>query len=406
MKLLPASLSLLVILFATFLNTATAQYKNDNVAFKTVYIEEFCKQVRAEKNAILLDVRSQGEYDDSSSSVGLNIGRIKNTKHIDIQQLPTHWRELAQYKDQPVYVMCSHSQRSRRASKMLSDSGFTNVINVNGGLTTFNLLSLQNQCKDFYETQNEYKLISPLILCNFLSYNKGMFVLDVRKDSAYKGISSDERENVYGKFTLSVNIPSDQISQSYSKIPKDVPILVVDEFGNNAIAVAKQLIQNGYSKVNVLFNGLDALVTSDKGSGCINLWWQDNIQYQVVTPIEFDKLAKSEPALQIVDVRIPEEFNNQSKTSWRNVGNIKGAVNIPSSELENKWTSLDKNKPVLVYHFSGSDAYTAAKTLANHGFSQVYALAPGLFSIRWQAANLKGKEHLKDWVINVPEENR
>jgi rhodanese-related sulfurtransferase len=81
-----------------------------------------------------------------------------------------------------------------------------------------------------------------------------------------------------------------------------------------------------------------------------------------------DKLAKSEPALQIVDVRIPEEFNNQSKTSWRNVGNIKGAVNIPSSELENKWTSLDKNKPVLVYHFSGSDAYTAAKTLANHGF--------------------------------------
>jgi hypothetical protein len=56
----------------------------------------------------------------------------------------------------------------------------------------------------------------------------------VRKDSAYKEISSDERENVYGKFTLSVNIPSDQISQSYSKIPKDVPILVVDEFGNNA----------------------------------------------------------------------------------------------------------------------------------------------------------------------------
>jgi hypothetical protein len=53
------------------------------------------------------------------------------------------------------------------------------------------------------------------------------------------------------------------------------------------IAVAKQLIQNGYSKVNVLFNGLDALVTSDKGSGCINLWWQNNIQYQVVTPIEF-----------------------------------------------------------------------------------------------------------------------
>jgi rhodanese-related sulfurtransferase len=123
MKLLPASLSLLVILFATFLNTATAQYKNDNVAFKTVYIEEFCKQVRAEKNAILLDVRSQGEYDDSSSSVGLNIGRIQKHEAHRYSTTSTHWRELAQYKDQPVYVMCSHSQRSRRASKMLSDSG-------------------------------------------------------------------------------------------------------------------------------------------------------------------------------------------------------------------------------------------------------------------------------------------
>src|SRR3954464_9344601 len=100
---------------------ATAQYKNDNVAYKTVYIEEFCKQYRSNPKAVLLDVRSQGEYDDTSSSVGLNIGRIKQTKHIDIQQLPTHWRELIPYKDQPVYVMCSHSQRSRRASKMLAD---------------------------------------------------------------------------------------------------------------------------------------------------------------------------------------------------------------------------------------------------------------------------------------------
>src|SRR3954462_6447589 len=88
---------------------ATAQYKNDNVAYKTVYIEEFCKQYRSNPKAILLDVRSQGEYDDTSSSVGLNIGRIKQTKHIDIQQLPAHWRDLIAYKDQPVYVMCSHS---------------------------------------------------------------------------------------------------------------------------------------------------------------------------------------------------------------------------------------------------------------------------------------------------------
>jgi rhodanese-related sulfurtransferase len=386
--------------------TTNAQYKNDNVAYKTVYIEEFCKQYRSNPKAILLDVRSQGEYDDTSSSVGLNIGRIKQTKHIDIQQLPAHWRDLIAYKDQPVYVMCSHSQRSRRASKMLADSGFTNVINVNGGLTTFNLLSLQNQCKDFYETNNSYTLISPLNLCSFLSHNKDAFILDVRKDSAFKGIASEERQNAHGNLTRSENIPFEQLAQSYSKIPKDVPILVVDEFGNNAVNAARQLSQNGYSKINVLFNGLEGLLSSDKGSGCINLYWNNRTKYSIVTPIEFDQLYRKQTNLQIVDVRPAEEFNNQSKTSWRNIGVIKNAINIPLIEMENKWSSLDKSRPVLVYSFGGPDSYAAAKWLSDYGFEHVYVLAPGLFSLRWQAANLQGKSILKDWVVNIPEENR
>jgi rhodanese-related sulfurtransferase len=289
---------------------------------------------------------------------------------------------------------------------MLADSGFTNVINVNGGLTTFNLLSLQNQCKDFYETNNTYKLISPLGLCSFLSGNKNIFILDVRRDSAYKGIALDERQNAFGNFNSSVNIPFEELAQSYSRIPTGVPILVVDEFGNNAVTAAKQLSQNGYSNINVLFNGLDGLLNSDKGAGCVNLYWNNHTKYSIVTPIEFDELYKRQMNMQIVDVRPAEEFNNQSKTSWRNIGAIKNAVNIPLAEIENKWSSLDKSKPVLVYHFGGPDAYAAAKSLSNHGFEQVYVLAPGLFGLRWQAANLTGRSMLKDWVVNVPEENR
>ena len=85
---------------------------------------------------------------------------------------------------------------------------------------------------------------------------------------------------------------------------------------------------------------------------------------------------------------------------------IKGSVNIPLNEIESKSSSLDKSKPVLVYQFGGADAFTAARILTKQGFSQVFVLAPGLFSLRWQAANLSGKSNLKDWVVNVPEENR
>jgi rhodanese-related sulfurtransferase len=265
MQVLPAArnaFSLLIYLLVAF--NISAQYKNDNVAFKTVYMEEFCKQFKSNPKAILLDVRSQGEFDDTSSSVSLNIGRVKSATHIDIQELPARWRELNQYKDQPVYVLCSHSQRSRRASKMLADSGFTNIINVNGGLTTFNLLNMQHKCNDLYETHNDYKLISPLDVCSFLDNEKNVFIIDVRTDSAFNGIALDERQNAYGKFKGSANIPTDQLNASLSKIPKDRPLLVVSDFGAPSVGAARFLTRNGYKQVNVLFNGLDALISADK----------------------------------------------------------------------------------------------------------------------------------------------
>jgi rhodanese-related sulfurtransferase len=173
------------------------------------------------------------------------------------------------------------------------------------------------------------------------------------------------------------------------------------------VIAAKQLVQNEYYDVSVLFNGFDAMITADKKDlGCIGQYWEHKTPYAVVTPMEFDQLAKKQKDLQLVDVRPAEEFKNESKTSWRNIGAIKGAVNLPLNEVEAKSNTLDKNKPVLLYQFGGPDAFTAAKALTRQGFSKVYVLTPGLFSLRWQAANLSGKGYLKDWVVNVPEENR
>jgi rhodanese-related sulfurtransferase len=252
-----------------------------------------------------------------------------------------------------------------------------------------------------------YKFISPIELCDFFQKEKNSFILDIRSDSAYNGISVDERQNAYGKINGSVNIPSKQLSTSYQSIPKDRPILIVNDFNGGAATAAAMLIQQGYKNVNVLFNGLDALVSLDQNNRtCVNKYWKQNNSYWLITPAEFDELAKKNSDLQIVDVRLADEFNNQSKTTWRNVGIIKNAINIPFSEMPNKLGQLDKNKPVLVYHFSGPDAFAAAKMLTDQGFKKVYVLNPGLFSLRWQAANLKGKSYLKDWVVNIPEENR
>ena len=90
------------------------------------------------KNMIILDVRSRGEHDDSSQFRHLNIGKIKgaiNVPSTDLQQKPETIRQLDQYRDKEIYVICSHSYRSRNISNLLLKNNFTRVINVRGGMS-------------------------------------------------------------------------------------------------------------------------------------------------------------------------------------------------------------------------------------------------------------------------------
>jgi rhodanese-related sulfurtransferase len=388
-----------------------SQYKNDNVLFKTVFIEDLCQQLKANPNAVLLDVRSKGEYEDTSAFYGLNIGRLKNTVHLDINEMNTRWRELLPYKDKTMYVMCSHSQRSRRVSKMLADSGFTNIVNVNGGLTTYNLLSAVNDvCKDrLYETHNKYKLVSPLGLCDFMAKNKDVFVVDVRSDSAFRGIHTDERQNMLGKMNGAVNIPLATLRTSTDGVPKGKKILVVDNFGSDASLAASLLAANGYTDVNVLFNGLDMLATLPKEqAGCAGKLVARTAKYQLLPADDFDALMTKNKSVVIVDARPAEEFNNQSKQAFRNIGHIRNAINIPGPEIEQRSAELgDRSRPVVLYHFSSgaSDVFAAARKLTELGYQNVYVLSGGIFNLRWRAANFKGKSHLNDHVVNIPAEN-
>src|SRR4051812_23469058 len=121
----------------------TAQYKNDNVVYKTVFPQDLCKAMEENPGYLLLDVRSPGEFSDTSSAIGSNLGHINGAINIDIRQIQKRINEISAYKDKPVFVYCSHSQRSRRVSKMLADSGFTKVNNINGGMTAIYLLNEQ-----------------------------------------------------------------------------------------------------------------------------------------------------------------------------------------------------------------------------------------------------------------------
>src|SRR6478672_4241555 len=172
-----------IIFAALLLSTITtnAQFKADNVKYTTVFPEELCKTLMANQGYTLLDVRSQGEYDDTSTAGGLNIGHVKNSMHIDIRELPKRWKELSAYKDKPLFIYCSHSQRSRRASRLLADSGFTKLYNINGGLTNFYDQGIQSSNCSAYSivTTVPYKIISPRQLANTKT---SYYIIDLRND--------------------------------------------------------------------------------------------------------------------------------------------------------------------------------------------------------------------------------
>src|SRR6478672_12530368 len=226
-----------IIFAALLLSTITtnAQFKADNVKYTTVFPEELCKTLMANQGYTLLDVRSQGEYDDTSTSGGLNIGRVKNSLHIDIRELPKRWKELLAYKDKPLFIYCSHSQRSRRASRLLADSGFTKLYNVNGGLTDFYNQGIEsNGCSGLeIVTSVPYKILSSKEFNASVRQGKSYYIVDLRSDSIFRGFST-EKTKAEGHFNDATNMPFEKLTSASPIAMPAKPVLLVDEYGDES----------------------------------------------------------------------------------------------------------------------------------------------------------------------------
>jgi rhodanese-related sulfurtransferase len=398
---------LLALIFCSSFFTGYSQFKADNVKYKTVFPEDLCKTLKENPGYVFLDVRSDGEFNDTmSASPSLNIGHMQNAMHINITQLPQRWKELTAYKDKPFFIYCSHSQRSRRASRLLADSGFTNIYNVNGGLTDFYSQGIQSADCNGYSIVSSvaYKIISPKQLADSKT---PYYIIDLRDDSSFNGKSLDDRIKMQGRFTNSVNIPFENLQAKFSTIPSK-SILLVDDAGGQSPLAAKMLLEKGFKDVSVLFNGMDEwinyITNADKKPA---IQWSTYSNFKMLSPEEFNKWMKDGRSVKLIDLRSKDQFLNQSKNYWQNIGNIKGALNIPFSELASTQMPPINSDPVVLYGFnSENDIFKAAQFFKSQGYQNVYVLQGGIWNLRWASHNLKNKQHLNDWVVNVPAENQ
>ena len=73
----------------------------------------------------------------------------------------------------------------------------------------------------------------------------------------------------------------------------------------------------------------------------------------------------------IIDVRENNELSS---------GVIKGSINIPFNELNERISSVvpNKDQPILVYCSTGSRSIFACQLLANQGYNKIYNLYGGI----------------------------
>lgn len=88
------------------------------------------------QDALLLDVREPAEYAQS---------HILNARGVPLAQLEARVGELDKFKDKPVIVYCASGTRSSAAAAVLSKHGFSNVVNLSGGLVAWQQAGLPVQ---------------------------------------------------------------------------------------------------------------------------------------------------------------------------------------------------------------------------------------------------------------------
>ena len=107
--------------------TACAQ---TSVPQKDITVTELRKQIKENPDLVILDVRTPDELDGP-------LGKINGVVNIPIQELEGRVDELNKYKDNEIAVICRTGHRSSIGTKILKKHGFTNVENVEGGMTAY-----------------------------------------------------------------------------------------------------------------------------------------------------------------------------------------------------------------------------------------------------------------------------
>jgi rhodanese-related sulfurtransferase len=93
--------------------------------------DEVHARLKTDPAPLLLDVREPEEYTGE-------LGHIPGSQLIPLKELSQRVSELNAYRDTPIIVVCRAGVRSTTAAAMLTGMGFSQVLNLKGGMLDWN----------------------------------------------------------------------------------------------------------------------------------------------------------------------------------------------------------------------------------------------------------------------------
>jgi rhodanese-related sulfurtransferase len=120
--------SMLAILVA-FLSFQACNAQQGNGTIKEISVKEASNLLGNNKDVVLVDVRTPGEYRGNS---------IQNSINIDISN-PNFGEQIEKIeKDKTILIVCASGNRSARATRYLDEKGYAKVYNIVGGMGAWN----------------------------------------------------------------------------------------------------------------------------------------------------------------------------------------------------------------------------------------------------------------------------
>lgn len=109
----------ILLLFISFI----ACHPQNDEKIKVIPSAEY--KIAIQEDVQLIDVRTSEEY---------NSGYIKNAINMDVNSSQFSEQIKTLDKTKPVYIYCRSGARSRAAAQQMIDAGFTEIIDLQGGI--------------------------------------------------------------------------------------------------------------------------------------------------------------------------------------------------------------------------------------------------------------------------------